>query len=74
MRTNYVIQIEFRESETSFQPANRPTDWIDTSFSQRKKAIGDLRLPGVSNGRYEPKHPILTRRATRLVFLLMAKA
>ncbi len=34
-------------------------DLIDTSFSQSEKAIGKLRLPGVGNGRYEKKHPIL---------------
>ena len=34
-------------------------DLIDTSFSQSDKAVGKLRLPGVNNGRYEKKHPIL---------------
>ena len=55
------FQIQFRASLLSFQPAKRPLDkdWIDTSFSQSPRAIGELRLPGVSNGRYESKHPIL---------------
>lgn len=43
-----------------FKPAEKinKEDWYDTSFSHSKKSIGELRLPGVSNGRYDTKHPI----------------
>ena len=70
MRTRYRIEIEFRESETPFQPANHPTDWIDTSYSKDERAIGDLRWPAVDNGRYEDKHPILNAQGNTVGFLV----
>src|ERR1044072_452481 len=70
MRTQDLPKIEFRKSETPFQPADRPTEWIDTSFSQSEEAIGYLRLPGVSNGRYEHKHPILDAEGNTVGFFV----
>lgn len=66
------FQIQFRDSQSSFHPAKPPhdEDWIDTSFSQSPRAIGHLRLPGVSNGRYESKHPILDAHGTTIGFMI----
>lgn len=66
-----TIQIQFRESNDPFCPAERPDDrgWIDTSFSQSPRAVGRLRLLGVDNGRYESKHPILDSDGATVGFL-----
>lgn len=66
------FQIRFRENKDPFRPAQRPNDkeWIDTSFSQSPRAVGYLRLPGVDNGRYESKHPILDVHGATVGFLI----
>lgn len=53
--------IIFKPSNSPFKPAKKwnDRDWFDSSFSQSNRAIGNLRLPAVNNGRYESKHPIL---------------
>lgn len=43
---------------------------MDTSFSDAPHAVGHLRLPGVSNGRYESKHPILDLSGETVGFLV----
>lgn len=66
------FQIQFRDSQSSFRPAERlhDEDWIDTSFSQSPSAVGRLRLPSVSNGRYESKHPILDVHGATVGFMI----
>ncbi|SEQ04980.1 hypothetical protein [Nitrosomonas ureae] len=67
-----TTRIQFCESQSSFSPAKRPRDedWIDTSFSNSPGAVGRLRLPGVSNGRYESRHPILDVNGTTVGYLI----
>jgi len=66
------LRIQFRNSNDTFRPAERPGDdeWIDTSFSQSPRAVGGLRLPGVNNGRYESKHPILDTNGATVGFMV----
>lgn len=66
------FQIQFSDSQSPFRPAERPQDkdWIDTSFSQSPRAVGRLRLPSVSNGRYESKHPILDVHGATVGFMI----
>ena len=66
------IRIHFQESKVSFRPAKRPNneDWIDTSFSKSSRAVGRLRLLAVSNGRYEPEHPILDAHGATVGFMI----
>lgn len=58
---SYEKSVIFKTSSSDFNPAKKWSgrDWFDSSFSQSDKAIGNLRLPAVNNGRYESKHPIL---------------
>jgi hypothetical protein len=67
-----AIQIQFREYKDPFLPAKRPDNekWIDTSYSQSPRAVGQLRLPSVNNGRYESKHPILDVHGATVGFLI----
>ncbi len=66
------IKIQFRDSQSSFRPAQRPRDedWIDTSFSHNPRAVGRLRLPAVNNGRYASKHPILDAGGATVGFMI----
>lgn len=54
------LKIEITESKKAFSSAAQPLDkeWIGTSFHGSERAVGELRFPAVSNGRYETKHPI----------------
>lgn len=77
--TSFSIQL--RESQAPFCPAKllsgvnalgapKNDGWINTSFSQSPDAIGRLRLPGVDNGRYKSKHPILDAHGATMGFMV----
>lgn len=53
-------QVTFHKSSIGFFTAIKPQmKKRVSSFSDDSEAIGKLRLPGVANGRYESRHPIL---------------
>lgn len=66
-----TFQIQFRSSQSSFLPAERPRDedWLDTSYAENRSAIGRLRFPIVHDGRYKSKHPILDAEGNTVGFM-----
>lgn len=46
--------------------------WFDTSYSDVSNAVGELRYVGVGNGRYEEKHPVLSKDGELLGYLVNA--
>ncbi len=69
-------RIQFQESNEPFHAHERPADfsWFDTSFSISPRAVGDFRLVGVDNGRYERKHPVLNAAGDTIGLLIDAES
>lgn len=70
--TKPPVQIHFKENNASFTPVDESSGngWFDTSYKDASFAIGKLRMPGVSNGRYAPKHPIFDAEGNNVGFLV----
>ncbi len=68
--------INFKPFNSEFKPAKNPISesFYDNSFFQSDKAIGNLRLPAVDNGRYESKHPIMDVSGNTVGFLSNGKS
>lgn len=62
-------KIFFSSSDDSFVPAEREKNWIDSSFSGADNPVGSYRMPAVSNGGYESKHPILDKTGNTIGFI-----
>lgn len=62
-------KIYFSLSDDSFIPAEREENWIDSSFSNVDNPKGTLRMPGVNNGGYESRHPVLDENGNTIGFM-----
>lgn len=69
------FKVSFDKSDSPFKPVMKleADDWFDTSYAEAQKAIGELRFPIVSNGRYERKHPILSTSGETMGYLVGAE-
>jgi hypothetical protein len=67
-----TLKIEIVESRRGLQGearSLRKEEWFDTSYQAVETAIGHLRMPGVSNGRYPSRHPIYDAQGNNVGFL-----
>lgn len=68
-----AAKIAFIKSQSNFRGeivTLREDKLFDTSYRDCNHAIGHLRFPGVSNGRYESKHPIFDLNGDKVGFLV----